>query len=1162
MLRAFLNERAQITFNVAGFATLYPSLASASWRMQIRPSPGSPTLYFDFEVSGEATYSATPIASIEFQASTSAIAAIPPGRWAYDFGFVLPSADFERAGGGFVVFLPGVTEAGVTGSPSPPSGSDDTWLPIGDSAPDFLSTAAAAAASANAAAASAAAAEAAEAGVSADATAAANSAAAAAGSAAAAANSAGAAVTSATSAASSASAASTFSAAAAVSASAAAASAAEFGVTSLAALAAITPSVGQGVNLIAGGRSGLFTWDPANLSSQVTNDPGQGVYVAPPTIIVVSGTLSPNVTGNYTQAGAFNGNPYYTNGTYFLWYYFPSIGFWVISTAPGTNTPSFFVQSKTALPPNGNYAPQGGYTGTAVVAGGSVLSGTLGAWVRQSSGPTDDAFFGSVGDGVLTPATGTILLPTNPTAGQTVTVGTTVLTAVASGATGNQFNIGGTAPITVASLLTLLQASTDGQISQCLYALDASVLTTIHVTYNMASPNDGGLGNSFVMSTTVTGGTAAALSGGSATGTDNSQALANIGVYGRYITSLNGIGYTRFARPGVYLFSFNNTVGCCWNWGKSKHLLADTAWFNTDTPGTDWPWFVFTSATHPLGYLIASTAVGATSVTLLTPSQISNFNVGDYVMESSLCVQPNGFPGNTQNFEFNTVTAINSATGLITLSKPLKYAHLSTYPDGIQAGSEACGAARIWALNCVPSPTTPALTAIPVPVVRFDSEVEIIGPIKVFYGQRSGSQVPYLTVNARSWKTYKWNGPAFSLSRVERAKHEFDTYLTATVIDKQVGPVEYDNCNFIGLFSPQNPTEFVTARYCSFPGGLQSGPIKQLLVEQCEINSLALGGNILGYSRKQSFINNRIYNISGAHYAVDGLGPLASVDGTNISYSNVSGYTVIRGLLSANQFLSALPGSQVFFGTAGINFGGDIAVGTVLATDQDATYSYIHTDFPFASLPAANVCQLVQLYDIEFRGNTGCDLARLFSDACEGGSIVAGVSNPRYFERQRLLFDNNSAPSASSINSSAGVLVGVYANVRKAGTGTCGVKLSWASIVNSTTLAIASFPGLTINIDGSQKGIRNITQFVWAGNAGADAITVNGGSTLSQLPTDSVGGFSIVQLAMSYTYTTGSGLAPIIEIILQFDCGMFRKIIDFAGSGTTALVNTTGPCQP
>lgn len=922
-------------------------------------------------------------------------------------------------------------------------------------------------------------------------------------------------------------------------------------------LAALAPSIGQ-IFLTDPIRGGVFIFNSANLSTQVANDPGQGIYVSSNAVVTVAGTTSPDVTGTFTQAGTFNSHPYYVNGGQFLWFYFPSIGFWVISSALGANTNAFFVQSNTALPPSGNYASQGTYTGTAVVT----VTSTTGAWVRQFTGPTDDAFFGSIGDGILTPATGTILLPTNPTAGQTVTIGTTVLTAVASGATGNQFNIGGTAAITVASLLTLLQASTDGQISQCLYALDASVLTTIHVTYNMASPNDGGLGNGFAMATTVTGGSTAALSGGSATGTDNSQSLANIGVYGRYIASLNNVGYTRFARPGIYLFSFTNTVGCCWNWGKSKHLLADTAWYNTDTPGTDWPWFVFTSTTHPLGYLIASTTINTNTVTLLTPSQISNFNVGDYVMESSLCVQPNGFPSNTQNFEFNTVTALNPATGLITLSKPLKYAHLSTYPDGIQSGSEACGAARIWALNCVPSPTTPALTTIPVSVVRFDCEVEIIGPIKVFYGQRSGSQVPYLTVNARSWKTYKWIGPGFSLSRVERAEQKFDTYLTATVIDKQVGLVEYDNCNFIGIFSPQNPTEFVTARHCSFPGGFQSGPIKQLLVELCEINSLALGGNILGYSRKQSFINNRIYNISGAHYAVDGLGTLASVDGTNISYLNVSGYTTIRGLLSANQFLSALPGSQVFFGTTGINFGGDAAVGTVLATDQDSTYSYIHTDFPFVSLPAANVAQLVQLYDIDFRGNTGCDLARLFSDACEGGSIVAGVSNPRYFERQRLLFDNNSAPSASSINSSAGTLVGVYANVRKTGTGTCGVKLSWASIVNSTTLAIATFPGLTINIDGSIKGIRNITQFAWAGSAGADAITVNGGSTLSQLPTDSVGGFSIVQLAMSYTYTTGSGLAPIIDIILQFDCGMFRRIIDFAGSGATALVNTTGPSQP
>lgn len=126
-LQATLNERAQITFNVAGFASVYPSLASASWRMQIRPFQGSPTLLFDFAASGTITYIPSPLPMVIFQAPTSALADIPSGAAAYEYGFVLPGADYEVAGWGEVIFYAGVVEAGVVGTPAAPTGSDDTW---------------------------------------------------------------------------------------------------------------------------------------------------------------------------------------------------------------------------------------------------------------------------------------------------------------------------------------------------------------------------------------------------------------------------------------------------------------------------------------------------------------------------------------------------------------------------------------------------------------------------------------------------------------------------------------------------------------------------------------------------------------------------------------------------------------------------------------------------------------------------------------------------------------------------------------------------------------------------------------------------------------------------------------------------------------------------
>lgn len=783
------------------------------------------------------------------------------------------------------------------------------------------------------------------------------------------------------------------------------------------------------------------------------------------------------------------------------------------------------------------------------VAIASDSTGASGAWVRQFSGPYDMAFWGIVGDGVLTPATGSIALPTNPTNTTTVTVGTTSIEFVTSGATGNQVNIGGSAAATVAALLTFLQASGDGQISQCSYALNGSVSTTINVTYDIDGAASANLGNGFAMSTTVTGGTAAALSGGSSVGTDNSQGLANLGVFGRYITSLNGIGFTRFGRPGIYLFSYNNTIGCTWNWGKSKHLLADTVWFGTDAPSSSiWPWFIFTSTTHPVGYLIASTTIGANSVSLSTPAQASNFSVGDPIVVTSLDLQHYGYPPNVQNFEFNTIIAINPVTGLLTLERPIKYNHLSTYPDDVFFSSDACGAARVWALNCAPS-SNPALSSITVPIVRWDYEAEIIGPIKVYYN----ADLLYLTYSGKSLKTYKWDGPAISFGRIERSKHEFDTYHTLYIPDKQVGQVEYDNCTFLGLYSPQSPSEFITFRNCSFFGGMQSGSIKQLLAEQCEFSSLSLGGNIYGYSRKQSFINNRVYNLSFDGNVTDGFGSAVTVDGTNILYANVNGYVVIKGLLSAAGVvfvLTGMPGTQIVFPYPSVAFSGDVAIGTVLRTYADSTYIYIVTDFSYAALPTTNSFALVQLYDIEFIGNTGCDPARVFSEACEAGK--------RYFERARFIFNDNSLSPSTSVSGtiqtgSNGQIVHIYANVRRAGTGTgtMGVKLVWETF-NSASLAANTSPGLTVFIDGSVLGARDITQSAFTGKTGSDSILVDGSTPSSFLPVS-----TLVTFEYTWQYTVGTLLVPIVEIILEFDCGMTRRIID-----QSTLINTTGALQP
>ena len=89
----------------------------------------------------------------------------------------------------------------------------------------------------------------------------------------------------------------------------------------------------------------------------------------------------------------------------------------------------------------------------------------------------------------LQPATGTLSFAVNPTAGNAVTIGTTFVTFVASGATGNQVNIGGNVGTTVTNFMAFVNASTDAAIASCDYSQNGTLVT---ITYG----HPGALGNS------------------------------------------------------------------------------------------------------------------------------------------------------------------------------------------------------------------------------------------------------------------------------------------------------------------------------------------------------------------------------------------------------------------------------------------------------------------------------------------------------------------------------------------------------------------------------------------------------------------------------------------------------------------------------------------
>lgn len=80
---------------------------------------------------------------------------------------------------------------------------------------------------------------------------------------------------------------------------------------------------------------------------------------------VVTGSLTPDATGNYRYAGAYKGKPFYRreDGVYFIWWY-PVFSWWLISDGVGTAVSYWY----RASPIIGDYSPSGPGQGTASVA--------------------------------------------------------------------------------------------------------------------------------------------------------------------------------------------------------------------------------------------------------------------------------------------------------------------------------------------------------------------------------------------------------------------------------------------------------------------------------------------------------------------------------------------------------------------------------------------------------------------------------------------------------------------------------------------------------------------------------------------------------------------------------------------------------------------------
>lgn len=115
-----------------------------------------------------------------------------------------------------------------------------------------------------------------------------------------------------------------------------------------------------------------------------------------------------------------------------------------------------------------------------------------------------------VSGGVAAQATGTLTFTGAPTNNQTCLINGVTFTAVTSGATGNQFNIGGTVTISATNLAAAINASVTAFVTGVVTATSAAGVVTI------TAVTPGLVGNSLLLATSMTNTTVsgAKLTGG------------------------------------------------------------------------------------------------------------------------------------------------------------------------------------------------------------------------------------------------------------------------------------------------------------------------------------------------------------------------------------------------------------------------------------------------------------------------------------------------------------------------------------------------------------------------------------------------------------------------------------------------------------------------
>lgn len=311
---------------------------------------------------------------------------------------------------------------------------------------------------------------------------------------------------------------------------------------------------------------------------------------------------------------------------------------------------------------------------------------------------------------------------------------------------------------------------------------------------------------------------------------------------------------------------------------------------------------------------IATVSTGSKTVKLLSQSDSSKFNVGGWVAVAAFDMMAWGYPQNPWYFEYRKVTAIDPASGVITLDAKLSNDYLSTYPlhsPGSASRADMGGPATIFAMD--PS---------------WDTEI-------VFRGV-TFSQAQDIYGNARSVEyidcKFADHGPAPSVSKHWKAVGtDLGPYVE---VDKVVEFLELDDVTCLqrkGILLFQS----ASIEKCVIKNSRirkLTGTPKHIVIQHTDIDQLRIGatgyGNTLSFLMENCQVNALIGNTVRVSWP-----PAAIAKGR---------FTTPNQGSAAKRFV---PGGTYFFTAAGgtVNYGTPFVCTAITA---DETNNYFDTTLP------------------------------------------------------------------------------------------------------------------------------------------------------------------------------------------------------------------------